>query len=138
MNKTIFLQIINRQMPAHIVYEDDICISILDISQVTKGHTLVIPKTPYRNIFDIDSEVLAHLIKVVKKIAISMKSALNVEAVNIVNNSGPLSGQTVDHFHIHILPRHSKEEYGYRHDNNLGKYTNEELKSIQENISNNL
>lgn len=138
MNKTIFLQIIKREVPAHIIYEDDICISILDISQVTKGHTLVIPKTPYRNIFDINPDVLAHIIKVVQKIANSMKKALNVEAVNLINNSGPLSGQTVDHFHIHILPRYTKEEYGYRHEINTGKYSNLELEQIKESINKNL
>lgn len=84
---TIFEMIINRKIPANIVYEDDLCIAFLDISQVTKGHTLVVPKKLYVNIFELDDEISAHLYKVTVKLSKAIKKALNPDGLNIVNNN---------------------------------------------------
>lgn len=136
MNETIFLKIINREIPSKILYEDNLCMAILDISQVTKGHTLVFPKVKYNNIFDIDYDTLSHIIKVVKKISISLKEALDVDSVNIINNSGVKSGQSVNHIHFHIIPRYTNEEFAYKHENNINKYSDLELEELSKLIKN--
>ena len=68
MENCIFCKIANKEIPGKIVYEDDLCLAFLDLSQTTNGHTLVVPKTHYQNILDVDKEVLSHLIKVTKKL----------------------------------------------------------------------
>ena len=69
---TIFQMIINRSIPSYIVYEDDLVIAFLDIQQTTKGHTLVVPKEPYENIFDIPNDLLNHLMSVVKMLSLKI------------------------------------------------------------------
>ncbi len=113
----IFCKIINNEIPSYKVYEDDDVVAILDISQLTYGHTLVIPKKHYCNIFDIEETLLQKLILVTK--LISKKYNDNgIEGVNIINNNGEISGQEVNHFHIHIIPRYNKEEFGYKSKSN--------------------
>ncbi len=106
----IFCKIINNEIPSKKVYEDNNVLAILDISQATKGHTLVIPKKHYDNIFDIEESSLVNIIKVVNKLSKHYKEVLNIDDLNILNNSGELAGQTVNHFHIHIIPRYSKND----------------------------
>lgn len=107
----IFCKIINKEIPSYIVYEDEIVIAFLDISQSTKGHTLVVPKKHFANLLEIDEDVLKHSIVVAKKIATSMVKSLNATGFNIINNCNEVSGQSVMHFHIHIVPRYEKDEF---------------------------
>lgn len=102
----VFCEIVKGNIPSYKLYEDDVCIAILDISQATIGHTLVIPKKHIKNIFELDSATASHLFKVVSNLAKKIKDALNVSNMNILNNNGALAGQSVDHFHIHIIPRY--------------------------------
>ena len=106
----IFCKIINKEIPSKIVYEDDLVIAILDLSQATYGHTLVMPKKHYANIYEIDDDTLAHLIKVVKKLAIKLKNKLHADGINILNNNDEAARQTVMHYHIHILPRYKNDD----------------------------
>ena len=106
----IFCKIINKEIPSKIVYEDDLVIAILDLSQATYGHTLVMPKKHYANIYEIDDDTLAHLIKVVKELAIKLKNKLHADGINILNNNDEAAGQTVMHYHIHILPRYKNDD----------------------------
>lgn len=106
----IFCKIINKEIPSKIVYEDDLVIAILDLSQATYGHTLVMPKKHYANIYEIDDDTLAHLIKVVKELAIKFKNKLHADGINILNNNDEAAGQTVMHYHIHILPRYKNDD----------------------------
>ena len=106
----IFCKIINHEIPSSVVYEDDKCLAILDISQVTKGHTLVMPKQHCDNLLECDDETAAHLIKVTKKLAKQIKEKTGAEGVNILNNNGEVAGQTVNHLHIHIIPRYSDKD----------------------------
>ena len=105
----VFCEIVKGNIPSYKVYEDDVCIAILDISQATIGHTLVIPKKHFKNIFELDEEVSMHLFKVVTNLSKKISKALNVDNMNILNNNGALAGQSVDHFHIHIIPRYEKD-----------------------------
>lgn len=110
MNNCIFCKIINKEIPGKIIYEDDICIAFLDISQTTKGHTLVIPKNHYANMLEVDDETLAHLFKVAKKISNLLINKLNAKGMNILTNVNEVAGQTVMHFHIHLIPRYNQDD----------------------------
>ncbi len=106
----IFCKIIKKEIESNIVYEDEMILAILDISQATKGHTLVIPKKHFENIFDIDENAYMHISKVVAIICKHYKDKLNITGINILNNSGVIAGQTVNHFHMHIIPRYEKND----------------------------
>ena len=126
--QTIFEKIISREIPAYILYEDDLVISFLDISQATKGHSLVVPKVPYKNIYEMPEDLLAHLMKIVKKISIATQKAFTVEGLNILNNNGEIAGQTVFHFHMHILPRYAKNDISLGFTNHMSKLDNDDYK----------
>lgn len=102
----VFCKIINNEIPCYKVYEDDQVIAFLDISQVTHGHTLVIPKKHYENIFVLDEAIAGELYKAVVKVSNILKKGLNLTDLNIINNNGPVAGQTVNHYHIHLVPRY--------------------------------
>lgn len=110
MENCIFCKIANKEIPGKIIYEDDICISFLDLSQTTDGHALVVPKKHYKNILEVDDDVLGHLIKVTKKLANQIVTNLNASGVNILTNANEAAGQTVMHFHIHIIPRYNQDD----------------------------
>lgn len=105
----LFMKIIRRELPAHVVYEDDETIAFLDASPNTPGHTLVIPKRPYRNVFDIDEEAWQAVMRTVRKIAPAVRDAVGASGVHINSNHEPEAGQEVFHLHMHIIPRHSRD-----------------------------
>lgn len=106
----IFCKIINGEIPSSKVYEDENVLAILDISQQTTGHTLVIPKKHIENIFDMDEETSQILFKDVVKVTKILKNKLHFNDVNILNNNGSLAGQSVMHYHIHIIPQYPNEQ----------------------------
>ena len=105
----IFCKIAGGSIPSSTVYEDEQFRVILDLSPATKGHALILPKQHYANIFEIDEHVLKDLIVLAKKVATAMKETLNCDGVNIVQNNGEVAGQTVFHFHMHIIPRYKDD-----------------------------
>lgn len=133
----IFCKIVNNEIPSYKVYEDDILIAILDISQTTKGHTLVIPKKHYKNLYELDASASSEIFKTVPKIANAIKNAFNPIGLNlIVNTEKPL--QTVNHFHIHLIPRYNNDTLEITFQNNQKDMTPEKYNSIKEIIINNL
>ena len=124
----VFCEIVKGNIPSYKVYEDDVCIAILDISQATIGHTLVIPKKHFKNIFELDVETAAHLFKVVTNLSKKLSKALNVDNMNILNNNGALAGQSVDHFHIHIIPRYENDNLEIKFSSN--KLSPEEFNNL--------
>lgn len=110
MENCIFCKIVQKDIPGKIIYEDNVCLAFLDLSQTTDGHTLVIPKKHYKNILEVDDEILAHLIVVTKKLANKIVKNLNANGVNILTNANEIAGQTVMHFHIHIIPRYNQDD----------------------------
>ncbi len=110
MEETIFAKIIKREIPAEIIYEDAETLAFLDIAPVAEGHTLVIPKNPARNVFDIEPESFAAMAKTAKKVAIALKTALGADGVSIAMNNEPASGQVVFHAHFHIIPRFDNDK----------------------------
>lgn len=106
----IFCKIINGEIPSKKVYEDDDVVAILDISQATKGHTLVLPKKHYANVLEIEDDAFIKVMNTTKMLAKKISKNLNAEGVNILNNCNEAAGQTVMHFHVHILPRYNNDD----------------------------
>ncbi|MDV3158115.1 MAG: HIT family protein [Pigeon pea little leaf phytoplasma] len=106
----IFSKIVNKQIPSYIIYEDDLVMAFLDISQATRGHTLVITKKVYSNIQDVPQDIFFYLFKIVYQISHTLIKAFKASGLNLINNNGEVAGQTVFHYHVHIIPRFSKEE----------------------------
>ncbi len=132
----IFCKIINKEIPCYKVYEDDLFLAFLDISQATKGHTLVIPKKHYQNIFELDKNVTNIMLDVIQKIATGIKEATNCEGINIINNNGVAAGQTVFHYHVHIIPRYSNDSMKIEFSSS--ELSKEEFLELQESIKNKL
>jgi len=124
MENCIFCKIIRGEIPSYKVYEDNDVVAFLDISQATKGHTLVVPKIHSSNLIDIDTVTLSKVMIVAQKIATSMMKTLDgIKGINIVNNCGEDAGQSVMHFHVHVIPRYSKDDF-VMHGLNPGKTEN--------------
>jgi histidine triad (HIT) family protein len=115
---SIFTRIIKKEIPAYIIYENEKTIAFLDISQATRGHTLVVPKEEAATIFELSEESLIDVIKVTKRVANNIKERLHVKGVNILSNNGVIAGQSVNHFHIHIIPRYVGDNVSINLSNN--------------------
>ena len=109
MENCIFCKIAAGEIPSNTIYEDDSFRVILDLGPATKGHALVLPKNHYADLFEIPEEVLADAAKVAKKVAGTMKEKLSCDGLNLVQNNGETAGQTVMHFHLHIIPRYKDD-----------------------------
>ena len=105
MSECIFCKIINREIPANIVYENDRVLAFLDINPINRGHTLIVPKKHYGNVYDITEDYLKDVAVAAKKISSAIKSGLRAEGVNILHASGEAAQQSVFHFHLHVVPR---------------------------------
>ncbi|WP_414462106.1 HIT family protein [Hyphomicrobium sp. B1] len=105
-NSNIFAKILRGEIPCHKVYEDADAIVFMDVMPQTSGHTLVVPKTPSRNLLDADPAVLAKIIPLVQKVAIAAKAAFNADGISIAQFNEPAGGQTVFHLHFHVMPRY--------------------------------
>ena len=105
MDDCIFCKIIKGEIPSANLYEDDDVVAFLDIAPTQKGHTLVIPKNHYRNLFDMPEDEVKRLFAAVQKVAKGVKEAVGAEGINIGMNNEPASGQIVFHAHVHIIPR---------------------------------
>lgn len=139
MGDCIFCKIINGEIPSAKVYEDEHVFAFLDIGQVTKGHTLVIPKVHKENVFELPEEVAGNVFKAVPKIASAIKSAYEPEGLNILQNNGEAAGQSVFHFHMHLIPRHGDGDgFGAVWKTHQDKYTQDDYKKIAAEISSHL
>ncbi len=105
----IFCKIANGEIPSSTIYEDDFFRVILDLSPATKGHALILPKQHMANIFEMDDTTAERVFVLAKRIAKAMKATLNCDGLNIVQNNGEVAGQTVFHFHMHIIPRYNND-----------------------------
>jgi histidine triad (HIT) family protein len=111
--ETIFTKIIQRDIPAEIVYETDAVLAFLDISPNNPGHTLVIPKTWSTNVLDIDAASWGAVMEAVRMLAPKIKQAVGADGINIMMNNGEIAGQMVFHSHVHIIPRFAGD--GFKH-----------------------
>lgn len=106
MADCIFCKIIAGEIPSSKVYEDDRVVAFLDISQVTPGHTLVVPKQHFRNLLEMDADSASQLFARVPDIARKVMKATGAKGMNILNNNEEIAGQTVFHTHVHLAPRY--------------------------------
>ena len=109
MENCIFCKIAAGEIPSNTIYEDDSFRVILDLGPATKGHALVLPKNHYADLYEIPEDVLADAAKVAKKVAGTMKEKLSCDGLNLIQNNGEAAGQTVMHFHLHIIPRYAND-----------------------------
>ncbi|MBD5105929.1 MAG: HIT family protein [Lachnospiraceae bacterium] len=128
----IFCKIANGEIPSKTIYEDEEFRVILDLGPATKGHALILPKAHYANLFQLPEETAGKAIILAKKLGSQMVEKLHADGFNLVQNNGEAAGQTVFHFHMHLIPR-------YKDDNQKigwvpGKPEEEELEEIQKQI----
>lgn len=109
-NNCIFCKLANGEIPTNAIYEDDDFKVILDASPASKGHALILPKEHYANIYEIDEEVLAKASRLAKKIITHEKDILKCDGYNVVQNNGEVAGQTVFHYHMHLIPRYASDD----------------------------
>ena len=124
----IFCKIANGEIPSKTIYEDSDFRVILDLGPATKGHALILPKEHADNLFELSDEVAGKVLPVAKKVANNMKEKLACDGLNLVQNNGESAGQTVSHFHVHVIPRYvgDGQEIGWK----PGQPTQDELAAI--------
>ncbi len=128
----IFCKIANGEIPSKTLYEDERFRVILDLGPATKGHALILPKGHYANLYELPEEVAGETMKLAKKMAAKMTERLKCEGFNLIQNNGDLAGQTVFHFHLHLIPRYQADgqKIGWK----PMEVTQEELEEIKNEI----
>jgi histidine triad (HIT) family protein len=106
----VFCRIVRKEEHASFVYEDKDVVAFLDSRPVNEGHTLVVPRKHYENIFEISDEEVANLFKIVKKLAYGISKSEKAEGISIVQNNGEAAHQLIFHFHVHIIPRYEGQD----------------------------
>lgn len=105
----IFCKIVAGELPAAKLYEDDKTLAFMDINPINDGHALIIPKAHRETLFEMDADTLSAVSRTTLKVATAVKEALAPEGLNIFQANGAVAGQTVFHFHFHVLPRNSND-----------------------------
>ena len=108
----VFCKILNGEIPSAKLYEDEDFAIILDIGPATFGHALLIPKNHYANLFEMPEELLAKSIQLAKVWGDKMVKAFHADGMNLVQNNGLAAGQTVFHYHMHLIPRYQEDTVG--------------------------
>ena len=105
--RNIFAKILRGEMPAHKVYEDDTVIAILDVMPQADGHTLIVPKSEAENLYDLDPKMAEAVMRVGQRVAMAARQAFRPDGVTLMQFNGAEAGQTVFHFHLHVIPRYA-------------------------------
>ncbi len=128
----IFCKIANGDIPSRTLYEDDKFRVILDLGPASRGHALILPKNHYANLYELPDETAGEVMKLAKRMASQMTERLGCEGFNLVQNNGELAGQTVFHFHMHLIPRYHDDgqKIGWKPQ----EITQEELEEIRKQI----
>ena len=132
MEDCIFCKIANGVIPSKTIYEDEKFRVILDLGPATKGHCLILPKQHFANLFEMPVDYAKELMLVAQKVGTLLKEKLHIDGLNLVQNNGEVAGQTVFHFHVHMIPRYQGDgqTIGWK----PGEPTDEELANIQSEI----
>jgi histidine triad (HIT) family protein len=138
MESCIFCKIIRGEIPCTKVYEDDKVLAFLDISPLTLGHILVVPKKHVETIMDADEQTLHEVMKAVKKLSKSVMKAVKADGINISINNYKAAGQLVPHLHVHIMSRHSKDNLVLYKSTDRPKQNHNELEKVAEQIKKNI
>lgn len=135
----VFCKIIKGEIPSAKVFENEDVLAFLDLGQVTKGHTLVIPKDHQKNVFELQPETAGKLFQTVPKIARAIQNAFDPEGLNLLNNNEEIAGQSVFHYHIHIIPRYGKKDgFGLKWETHEEDYSAEKREEIANQIADSL
>jgi histidine triad (HIT) family protein len=129
-----FCKIAQKEAPASIVYEDENVIAFMSIKPIDVGHTLVIPKKHYENIYKIPEDEVAHLYTIVKKLAHAVQKAVNAEGIRIVQNNGEAAGQVIFHMHVHIIPMNKDHSWMHHAQMRDADALKEDARKIRESI----
>ena len=127
----IFCKIANGEIPSKTLYEDEECRVILDLGPATRGHALILPKHHYNNLYELPDEMGAEVMKTAKKMAVRMKEKLSCDGLNLVQNNGEIAGQSVFHFHMHLIPRYVDDGQKIKIGWTPGEPSAEELEEVQ-------
>ena len=130
----IFCKLANGEIPTNAIYEDEDFKVILDASPASRGHALILPKEHYANIYEIESGTLAKATKLAQKIITHETEVLGCDGYNIVQNNGEIAGQTVFHFHMHLIPRYKEEDNAGVIEWNHMEFSDEEMREICESM----
>ena len=136
MDDCIFCKIIDGKIPSATILENSEFKVILDRFPGNEGHVLILPKKHYANIFEIEPETAGKLFQLAVLISRAMKASLGFENMNVVQNNGPVAGQTVNHFHLHLIPRYEGDGVDIKW--KQLDLTDEQLETVRKTISNNL
>lgn len=128
----IFCKIIGGQIPSNTIYEDDDFKVILDVNPATKGHALVLPKEHYADIYEMDSELLGKAVKVAQKVIAHETKVLGCDGYNLLQNNSEVAGQTVFHFHMHLIPRYKNANNEHLLTWTHETFSGEEMKALWE------
>ncbi len=109
----VFCKIVTGDIPATKIYEDSETLAFLDISPVSPGHTLVIPKDHFENIYTTPTELYCRIQMSVQKVALAVKQAVDADGINIISNNEAAAGQVINHSHVHIIPRHNDDSLAH-------------------------
>ena len=131
----IFCKIAAGEIPSKTIYEDDKFRVILDLGPATKGHALILPKNHYANLYELPEDTAGDVMKLAKKMATVMTEKLGCQGFNLMQNNGETAGQTVFHFHMHLIPRYEND--GQEINWKPGSPTQEELEEIKNLITEN-
>ncbi len=130
----IFCKIAGGDIPSKTIYEDEDFRVILDLSPATRGHALILPKEHFANLYELPDELAGKVMKLAKKMATLMTEKLGCDGFNLVQNNGETAGQTVFHFHLHLIPRYKDDQQKINW--NPGSPSQEELEEIKNCITN--
>lgn len=128
----IFCKIAGGEIPSKTIYEDVEFRVILDLGPATKGHALILPKSHYANLYELPEETASQVMLLAKKMAAQMTDKLQCDGFNLVQNNGEVAGQTVFHFHMHLIPRYKDD--GQKIAWQPGEPSQEELEEIRSRI----
>lgn len=128
----IFCKIANGEIPSKTLYEDDTFRVILDLGPMAKGHALLIPKEHAANLYELPDETASKALVLAKKMAVRMTEKLQCDGFNLVQNNGEIAGQTVHHFHLHLIPRYVSD--GQNINWVPGNPSQEELEEVRKQI----
>lgn len=128
----IFCKLANGIIPTNSIYEDENFNVILDLGPATKGHALILPKDHYRNIYELPEDVAGETFKLAKRLAVKMTDKLGADGFNIVQNNEEVAGQSVFHFHMHLIPRYKGD--GQHILWNPTEPSQEELKAVRDSL----
>ena len=134
--KCIFCSIVSGEIPSATIYENSEFKVILDAFPSGKGHTLILPKEHIENIYDIDGETAGKLFAFATVVARALRKVLNCDGMNLIQNNGEVAGQTVFHFHMHLIPRFKGD--GLKFNWPTQKFTSEEMQHLAEEIGRNI